>query len=94
MEISSNIIAIGATEGDGMILLIAQENMQSDKAKCICFDRSMKQINRIDSVAKATTFNAFNQLDAKKAEIVKEIIERELSEEQVYNINTYLQDEK
>lgn len=94
MEINSNIIVIAATEREGVILLTAQENIQSDKAKCVCFDRSMKQVNCIDSIAKATTFNAFNELDGKKAEIVKKVIERELSQEQVYNINTYLQDEK
>lgn len=94
MEISSNIIAIAATEGEGMILLVAQQNSQDSEAKCVCFDRSMKQVNCIGSVAKAITFNAFDQLSDKKAEIVKAVIERELSEEQVYNINTYLQDEK
>ena len=94
MEINSNIVAIGATVRDGIILLVAQSNMDDDSAPCVTFHRSTKEVSMITGVAKATTFNAFDQLDSKKSEVIKAIIERELTDEQIYNINTYLQDEK
>jgi hypothetical protein len=93
MEISSNIIAIGVTEGEGTVLLITETNIENSEAKCIVVDRFFGIINLIDSVAKATTFNAFEQLSSKKAEIVKIAIERELTEEQMFNINAYLNEE-
>lgn len=84
---------VGVTEGEGTILLITENNIDNSEAKCIAIERAFGSVSMIDSVAKATTFNAFEQLSSQKAEIVKIAIERELTEEQMFNINAYLNEE-
>lgn len=88
MEINKNIIVVGTTDGDGIVLLINKSDISNSSAKCISVCGS--EISKFDSIQTPITFNAFNQIDEKKGENIISLLNSKLTKQDIESINSFL----
>jgi len=60
-----DIIAIGHTEGEGMVLLINKADIDNPPAKACQFEFSTRILSCFDTIQNPITFNAFLKLKMK-----------------------------
>jgi hypothetical protein len=91
MEFLKDIIAIATTEGNGIVMLINKSEINNSSAKCVTYETETKVASLIDNIGKATTFNAFTQIedDALALSLVDRV-NRTQSGEKINEINQYL----
>lgn len=89
MEISSNIIIVGATEGQGILLLIKKEDLSNSNAKCVSV-KNFYETKTFDNIQNPLTFNAFNQLTEDQSSNLIALLNRKLEDGQIETINNFL----
>jgi hypothetical protein len=91
MEFLNNIVAIATTEDNGTVLLVNKSEVSNSNAKCVAYETETKVASQIESVAHATTFNAFTQIeDETLALSLIDRVNRTQSDEKIKEINDYL----
>lgn len=89
MEVNSNIVVVGATEGQGILLLIKKSDLSDSNAKCVSV-KDFYETKTFDNIQNPLTFNAFNQLTEDQSSNLIALLNRKLQDSQIESINNFL----
>lgn len=92
MEINNNIIAIGSTEGGGIVLLINKKDIDNSEARCVSVENNTPA--KFDHIGVPMTFNAFHSLSDEQGRNYIASLNQKLSNDFIELINTHLNNER
>lgn len=92
MEINNNIIAVGSTEGEGIVLLINKKDIENSEARCVSVENDAP--TKFDHIGTPMTFNAFYPLSDERGRNHIALLNQKLSNDFIELINTHLNNER